>query len=182
MAKFHRMISQCPAPSSPTKTKALPILAENSWKIETKPFPLLSAIVGGTNIKKWGDHQEKKFSIDNTAQAPIPFKEGHRSPPKLFVHLEEDVLVWEEGRYFPWSVKITSREAIKNLLEFFYLLAQIYLCPIREGPNEEKLGDKRIKRLFIEIWIKRSEEVKGGWEGCEDSERLFILTFLYRYC
>ena len=27
------------------------------------------ATVGGTNMEKWGDHQEKKLFIDNTAQA-----------------------------------------------------------------------------------------------------------------
>ena len=41
--KLHRIIAQCPVPPQKKKMKALPILAENSWKTDIKLF-LLSAI------------------------------------------------------------------------------------------------------------------------------------------
>ena len=37
--KLHRIITQCPVPPK-KKMKALPILAENSWKTDIKLFPL----------------------------------------------------------------------------------------------------------------------------------------------
>ena len=37
--KLHRIIAQCPVPPQ-KKMKALPILAENSWKTDIKLFPL----------------------------------------------------------------------------------------------------------------------------------------------
>ena len=40
-------------------------------------------------MEKWGDDQEKKFFIDDTAQALIPFKERHKSLLKLHVQLGE---------------------------------------------------------------------------------------------
>ena len=39
-------------------------------------------------MEKWGDDQEKKFFIDDTAQTLIPFKERHKSLLKLHVRLE----------------------------------------------------------------------------------------------
>ena len=42
-------------------------------------------------MEKRGDYQEKKFFIDNTVQALIPFKERHRGLLKLHVRLGEGV-------------------------------------------------------------------------------------------
>ena len=49
----------------------------------------------GVTIKK-----EKKFFINNSVQALIPFKKGHWSLWKLYVHLWEGALVWEKGKNF----------------------------------------------------------------------------------
>ena len=40
-------------------------------------------------MEKRGEHQEKKFFINNAAQALIPFKEGHRGLLKLYIYLGE---------------------------------------------------------------------------------------------
>ena len=54
------------------------------------------------NVEKRGNHQEKKFFIDNAVQALIPFKEKHRGLLKLHVQLGEGVSVWQkkEGIFF----------------------------------------------------------------------------------
>ena len=38
---------------------------------------------GGSNEKKWGDHQKKKFFVNNSVEAVIPFKEKHQGLLKL---------------------------------------------------------------------------------------------------
>ena len=48
-------------------------------------------LLGGANVEKQGDYQEKKFFIDNTVQVLIPFKEKHRGLLKLHVQLGEGV-------------------------------------------------------------------------------------------
>ena len=44
-------------------------------------------------MERQGDDQEKKFFIDNTTQALIPFKERHRGLVKLLLQLAEGVSV-----------------------------------------------------------------------------------------
>ena len=51
-------------------------------------------------MEKWGDHQEKKFFIDNAVQALIPFQEGHRALLKFYAHFGEGVSLCEKGRNF----------------------------------------------------------------------------------
>ena len=36
-------------------------------------------------MRKWGDHQKKKFFIKNSVEALIPFKEKHQGLLKLHV-------------------------------------------------------------------------------------------------
>ena len=36
-------------------------------------------LLGGANVKNWGDHQETKYYIDNVVQALITFKDGYRT-------------------------------------------------------------------------------------------------------
>ena len=47
----------------------------------------LGLLLRGANVEKWGDDQEKKFFIDDTAQALIPFKKRHKSLLKPHVRL-----------------------------------------------------------------------------------------------
>ena len=46
-------------------------------------------------MENWGDHQEKKFYMDNAVHALHLFKEGHQILLKLHVHLGEGVILWE---------------------------------------------------------------------------------------
>ena len=68
-------------------------------------------------MEKWGDNQEKKFFIDDTAQALIPFKERHKSLLKLHVRLGEGVSVWKKRKEISSKWKKTYGEAIQNLLK-----------------------------------------------------------------
>ena len=43
--------------------------------------------LGGSNAGKWVDHQKKKFFMNNSVEALIPFNEGYQGPLKLHVPL-----------------------------------------------------------------------------------------------
>ena len=58
----------------------------------------LGLLLGSANLEKQGDDQTKKFFMDNTVQALIPFKERHRSLAKLHVPLGEGVSVFEKKK------------------------------------------------------------------------------------
>ena len=69
-------------------------------------------------MDKWGDHQKKKFFVDNAAQALILFKEGHQGLLKLHVHLGERFLMLEEkARNFVRGGRKIYEETIQNLLK-----------------------------------------------------------------
>ena len=44
---------------------------------------LLGFLLGGSNVKKWDDHQKKKLFINNSIEDLTPFKEEHQSLLKL---------------------------------------------------------------------------------------------------
>ena len=60
----------------------------------------LGVAVGGENVKKWCDNQEKKFFRDNVVQVLIPFQEGYRGLLKFYVNFEEGVSLCEKGKNF----------------------------------------------------------------------------------
>ena len=62
-------------------------------------------------MEKWGDHQKKKFFIDNVVQALIPFKDGYRDLLKLHVYLGEGTSMLEkkEGIFFEVEEKRMRR-------------------------------------------------------------------------
>ena len=62
-------------------------------------------LLGGANVEKWGDHQKKKFFIDNAVQALIPFKEVSMFEWKeeiLFFEVKEK-LMWKLFRIY-WNL------------------------------------------------------------------------------
>ena len=62
-------------------------------------------LLGSANLEKQGDDQKKKFFMDNTVQALIPFKERHRGLVKLYVQLAEGVLVFEKKKGILFEVE-----------------------------------------------------------------------------
>lgn len=54
--------------------------------------------MGGSHAKKRGNHQEKKFFINNTVEAQIVFNEEHQGLLKMQVSLGCE---WERMRLFP---------------------------------------------------------------------------------
>ena len=50
---------------------------QNTTFLISVDAPLRLHILGGSNVKKWGDHQKKIFFISNAVEALIPFKEDH---------------------------------------------------------------------------------------------------------
>ena len=72
------------------------------------PVLFWKLLLGGENVEKWSDHQEKKFFTDNAVQVLIPFQGGHRGLLKLYVHLGEGIRIDSEsiGILFAfWSSK-----------------------------------------------------------------------------
>ena len=53
----------------------------------------LGLLLGGANVEKRGDDQEKKFFMDNIVQALTGFKERHWGLLKLHVQSREGVSV-----------------------------------------------------------------------------------------
>ena len=54
------------------------------WGFVGIPYNFLGGLLlGGSNLEKWGDHQKKKFFINNSVEALIPFKEEHQNLLKL---------------------------------------------------------------------------------------------------
>ena len=45
-------------------------------------------LLRGATAEKWGDHQKKNFSINDSVEALIPLKEVHQGLLKLHAHLE----------------------------------------------------------------------------------------------
>ena len=80
-------------------------------------------LLGGANVEEWGDHQEKKFFIDNAVQALIPFQGGTSGP------------IW--GR---------KSESIQNLLEF--CLPFGHQKNGWESSNEEKMGRQQNQKVL----------------------------------
>ena len=48
-------------------------------------------LLGGANVEEWGDHQEKKFFIDNAVQALIPFQGD------IGAYLGEEIRIYSES-------------------------------------------------------------------------------------
>ena len=58
------------------------------WEaVKTEYTFLVGFLLGGSNVKKCGDHQKMKFFINNSVEAVIPFKEKHQGVLKLHVPL-----------------------------------------------------------------------------------------------
>ena len=45
--------------------------------------------MGGSNAQKWGDHERKKFFINNSVEGLIPSKEKHQGPFLKMVRLQK---------------------------------------------------------------------------------------------
>ena len=83
-------------------------------------------VVGKFKCGKMGDHQRKKFFINNSVEVLIPFNKEHQVLLKLPVSLVWGwgVRVWGENGAISKSGnflrkgKITCEEASRNLLEF----------------------------------------------------------------
>ena len=63
-------------------------------------------LLGGSNKKKWGDHRNKKFFINKSVKALIPFKGGTSRSIETACTFKEVfqcvcVCVWEEGDAAP---------------------------------------------------------------------------------
>ena len=72
-------------------------------------------------MEKWGDDQEKKFFIDDTAQALIPFKERHKSLLKLHVQLGEGVSVWKKKKEISSKWKKNVWGGYSESIEILYV-------------------------------------------------------------
>ena len=51
-------------------------------------------------MENWGDHQEKKFYMDNAVHALHLFKEGHQILLKLHVHLGRELYCGKTRKEF----------------------------------------------------------------------------------
>ena len=118
--KLRKLVTKDRVHMSPERASGEGGRVGDSWNCI---FFFWESLLGGVNVGKWGDRQEKKFFIDNAVQALIPFQVGHQALLKLYVHSEEGISVCEKGKNFLWSGKITLGRLFRIYWNFVYLLA-----------------------------------------------------------